>query len=238
MKHLKQKQWGWWGAAGDPAAGSVFHRCSHRGMKGWDISGDLDSPALTVTALTNCSLQLLLPTTRARLVFLISLSTVLCRRAQRQQQRRNVDKLVRCIATDAGVSVLSYETRDNDVAKDGAINCVASPIVVHSESPEQMQESTKSHHPSGKKAKRQHEAALNHSRMLSCKCEQMKIEAPSITATSHYRVKLVIKNNNTCFSVYPLRILGHNILCGSKRSFVIVMSSRLFLFAETSMYVR
>lgn len=37
------------------------------------------SPALTVTALTNCSLQLLLPTTSARLVFLINLSTVLCR---------------------------------------------------------------------------------------------------------------------------------------------------------------
>ena len=35
-----------------------------------------DWPALTVTALTNCSLQLLLPTTRARLVFLMSLSTV------------------------------------------------------------------------------------------------------------------------------------------------------------------
>lgn len=35
-------------------------------------------PALTVTALTNCSLQLLLPTTKARFVFLISLSTVLC----------------------------------------------------------------------------------------------------------------------------------------------------------------
>lgn len=46
---------------------------------------DLDSPALTVTALTNCSLQLLLPTTRARFVFLISLSTVLCGRAQERQ---------------------------------------------------------------------------------------------------------------------------------------------------------
>lgn len=34
-------------------------------------------PALTVTALTNCSLQLLLPTTKARFVFLINLSTVL-----------------------------------------------------------------------------------------------------------------------------------------------------------------
>lgn len=44
--------------------------------------GDPGSPALTVTALTNCSLQLLLPTTRARFVFLISLSTVLCGRTQ------------------------------------------------------------------------------------------------------------------------------------------------------------
>lgn len=33
-------------------------------------------PALTVTALTNCSLQLLLPTTKAKFAFLISLSTV------------------------------------------------------------------------------------------------------------------------------------------------------------------
>lgn len=39
-------------------------------------------PALTVTALTNCSLQLLLPTTSARLVFFISLSTVFCKNTQ------------------------------------------------------------------------------------------------------------------------------------------------------------
>lgn len=67
----------WWDP--DPAAGSIFLRSGHRGMNWWDISGCRDSPALTVTALTNCSLQLLLPTTRARFVFLISLSTVLCR---------------------------------------------------------------------------------------------------------------------------------------------------------------
>lgn len=35
------------------------------------------SPALTVMASMNCSLQLFVPTTSARLVFLISLSTVL-----------------------------------------------------------------------------------------------------------------------------------------------------------------
>lgn len=52
--------------------------------------GDPDSPALTVTALTNCSLQLLLPTTRARFVFLISLSTVLCGRAQERQKKREI----------------------------------------------------------------------------------------------------------------------------------------------------
>lgn len=67
----------WWDP--DPAAGSIFLRSGHRGMNWWDISGCRNSPALTVTALTNCSLQLLLPTTRARFVFLISLSTVLCR---------------------------------------------------------------------------------------------------------------------------------------------------------------
>ena len=67
----------WWDP--DRAAGSIFLQSGHRGMNWWDISGCRDSPALTVTALTNCSLQLLLPTTSARFVFLISLSTVLCR---------------------------------------------------------------------------------------------------------------------------------------------------------------
>lgn len=38
------------------------------------------SPALTVIASMNCSLQLLVPTTRARFVFLMSLSTVLWKR--------------------------------------------------------------------------------------------------------------------------------------------------------------
>lgn len=51
--------------------------------------GDPGSPALTVTALTNCSLQLLLPTTRARFVFLISLSTVLCGRGNTTQKEFN-----------------------------------------------------------------------------------------------------------------------------------------------------
>lgn len=37
------------------------------------------SPALTVTASTNCSLQECVPITSAKLVFLMSLSTVLCK---------------------------------------------------------------------------------------------------------------------------------------------------------------
>lgn len=65
-------------------------------------------PALTVTALTNCSLQLLLPTTRARFVFLINLSTVLyththiCIQTSKaghahraEQRRRNLKLLTR-----------------------------------------------------------------------------------------------------------------------------------------------
>lgn len=41
------------------------------------ICREKHSPALTVIASINCSLQLFVPTTRARFVFLISLSTVL-----------------------------------------------------------------------------------------------------------------------------------------------------------------
>ena len=66
---------------------SVIHRSGLRGGNRWEVSGCHNSPALTVTALTNCSLQLLLPTTRARLVFLISLSTVLCKWRQRQRKQ-------------------------------------------------------------------------------------------------------------------------------------------------------
>lgn len=57
--------------------------CDLVGTFSWSPWGKLtererqtDRPALTVTALTNCSRQLLLPTTSARLVFFISLSTV------------------------------------------------------------------------------------------------------------------------------------------------------------------
>lgn len=61
----------------------------------WQWSRLTDSPALTVMASMNWSLQLLVPTSRARLVFLISLSTVFCqeewgRRTSRRRRKRRV----------------------------------------------------------------------------------------------------------------------------------------------------
>lgn len=61
-------------------------------------------PALTVTALTNCSLQLLLPTTRARLVFLMSLSTVL----YTHTHTNSCSHILRTVADWLSVSVAQF----------------------------------------------------------------------------------------------------------------------------------
>lgn len=92
------------------------------------------SPALTVTALTNCSLQLLLPTTSARLVFLISLSTVLCRD---EHGRTNVS---RGTPLQALKPVNTRRGRRLCGEAKGAIKHFTPPIVALNEVSEQMQD--------------------------------------------------------------------------------------------------
>lgn len=92
---LKKLHWGWMENSWWAGCSLRAHSSPGPGLKGMsirDISGCRDSPALTVTALTNCSLQLLLPTTRARLVFLISLSTVLCGWPQTNKNKTKTQK--------------------------------------------------------------------------------------------------------------------------------------------------